>query len=63
MSPGAHTERAFEDRVEYELLRLWVGAGLRAVQRRAGDSYRGAVGVRGADADQEVEQAHRASRR
>ena len=21
MSPGAHTERAFEDRVEYELLR------------------------------------------
>jgi hypothetical protein len=32
MSPGAHTERAFEDRVEYELLRYgWERAsGLRS---------------------------------
>ncbi len=31
MSPGVHTERAFEDRVEYELLRRGWDAGGRAV--------------------------------
>ena len=35
MSPGAHTERAFEDRVEYELLRRGWVRGPRTVQRRA----------------------------
>ena len=33
MSPGAHTERAFEDRVEYELLRRGWERAHRALQR------------------------------